>query len=131
MSVIRINYTGYKETLKYLNVECDDVIYNSGDFVVDWFNLYTDYIVNNKFSYLSGSSSIDHFIMDGAPFDVAYLYRIDKVNDTWELMYINDDMDLLLQNDIINKGIEFFVPENNHMTWQELKLYCKSYKYGL
>jgi hypothetical protein len=35
------------------------------------------------------------------------------------------------QNEILNKGIEFFVPEKNLMNWEELKMYCKSYKYNI
>jgi hypothetical protein len=131
MSVISVKYNGYKKKLKYIHLSCDDNIYNSGDFVVDWFNVMHDYIVNNKYPYISTSSSIDHFIMDGAPFDGTYLYQVDKVNEKWELIYIDDVKDLLEQNEIVRKGIEFFVPEDNHMNWEELKLYCKSYKYGI
>jgi hypothetical protein len=79
MSVISIKYKGYKENLKYIRLSCDDNIYNSGNFVVDWFDVITDYIINNKYTYISTSSSVDHFIMDGAPFYSAYLYN--KNND--------------------------------------------------
>lgn len=128
MSVISIRYNGYKETIKYIHLSCDDDIYNSGNFVVDWFNVITDYIVNNKYSYITVSSSLDHFIMDDAPFHSAYLY---KMNNKWELIYIDEIEDLLEQDIIIRKGIEFFVPENNRMSWEELKTYCRAYKYNI
>ncbi len=69
---------------------------------------------------ISHSSSVDHFIMDGAPFDSAYLHIVDGKG---VLKYV-DETDpgyLYTQQDVYEKGIEFFVKEGTQPTWEELK----------
>ena len=57
--------------------------------------------------YLCNSSSVDHFIMDGAPYDSAYLmFKEGKP-------YLSYDYD--------ENGWEMFVPTGTEPTWEELK----------
>lgn len=116
-------------------------IFDSGDFVKDWYYMRKFLIteISNIESYFSYSSSVDHFIMDSAKFDSAYLIVNDDItelkypsnipvikntkNNTKEeqqkfLQYLVED------NDIDENGIEFFVPENTKPTWAELRKMC-------
>ena len=50
-------------------------LFNSGDFVKDWYDCNKFIITelsDSEYAF-SNSSSVDHFIMDGAPFRSAYL----------------------------------------------------------
>ena len=106
---------------KYENVTCspcfsdEKFTFDSGDFVKDWFEMIR-YIVMNceeggTFS-ASCSSSVDHFIMDGAPFDSTHLIFPDNDGEDAYLDYKD------------STGIEFFVKEGTKPTWQELKDIC-------
>jgi hypothetical protein len=72
--------------------------------------------------HLSGSSSCDHFIMDGAKFDSAYLHIVD---DKAILKYLDRTDPKWYLSDICEEGIEYFVPEGTTPTWEELKEMCK------
>jgi hypothetical protein len=132
MAVIDINYDeGNEENLGYKSVQVsygnnEKKIFNSGDFVKDWFDM-TKYVITVLYkteSHFIHSSGVDHFIMDGAPYDSAYLHTVDGKA---VLRYINRkkgslDMDEMIANrEIYEKGIEIFIEENTIPTWEELK----------
>lgn len=124
MSVISINYNDGGDPLGYESVQFsfgfsnEKKIFNSGNFVQDWFDMRKFMIMeydNSKDPYSSYSSSVDHFIMDGAPYESAYLKPVDDKSEKWFLDY---------EYDFQNQGIEFFVPEGTRPTWEELKTMC-------
>ena len=88
--------------------------FNSGDFPKDWFMAKKKYIhhADNEL-FLSHSSSVDHFIMDGAEFDSAWLVWNEKDEDP-ELVYKQTD-----------DGWEMFVPKDTKPTWESHKKNCK------
>jgi hypothetical protein len=128
MAVIGINYDGgnyhnydgieiqcdIKYESVYLHTSTGDFIFDSGDFVKDWFLAKRKFI--KEISYYDqtfcDSSSVNHFIMHGASFDSAYLHTDDEGNSRLEYQYDED-------------GWEFFVKEGTKPTWEELKNYCK------
>lgn len=136
MAVIGINYLGGnyyddndnliedepKYESVYLHTVKGEILFNSGNFVKDWFDAKKKYL--QEFSEnepLSGSSTCYHFIMDGAKFDSGYLHMdgetpvlkyIDRTNEKWYLTNIDE-------------GWEMFVPEGTQPTWEELKEMCK------
>lgn len=143
MAVIGINYEGANhdydkdgkriETpgcLKYKSVyvyyQDDEKIFDSGNFIKDWFDAKGFYArgLMDKEPYLSGSSTCDHFHMDGANFDSAYLHIVD---DKPVLKYVNteDPNWFITQRDVYEKGWEFFVEPGTQPTWEELKEICK------
>jgi len=125
MAVIGINYReGDKKNLSYESVEIvlgisgdrDVKLFNTGNFVKDWFD-HVKWLVMNDISkkeFIMHSSSVDHFLMDGAPYDSAWL-QVDE-NDVTSLVYDYDAKHL---------NIELFVPEGTKPTWEELKEICK------
>lgn len=133
MGFIRINYDeGNKTDLGYQSVELHygknnnekKLFFNTGNFIKDWYDMRKHMIkeVENEL-YFTQSSSVNHFIMDGAPYDSAYLHivdgkpvlkYIDRSNPNWWM----DDKN-------IDDGMEFFVPENTQPTWEELKNMCE------
>lgn len=125
MAVISVDYKegskskkmGYKRVeLHYDNFNKIEY-WDSGDFVLDWYNM-VKFIIQNEISNtenISHSSSLDHFIMDGAPYCSAYL-NMDKDNKPY-LVYGDDE------------GIELFVHAGTQPTWEELKEYVKSYEF--
>jgi hypothetical protein len=132
MAYTTINYDdGNKENLGYEFVEIhygnnQKKFFNSGNFVKDWFDLRKFQIVelSDAESYFTHSSSVDHFIMDGAPYESAYLHM---EGDKPILKYVDksDPNYIFTQEDIYEKGTEFFVPEGTNPTWEELKEMCK------
>lgn len=143
MAIISINYTGYnhdlddkgkridvtdpKRRLKYKSVSVNygdsKKLYKTGNFVKDWYNAIK-FLVTSSNEPVSSSSSVDHFIMDGANFDSAYLHienetpvlkYLDRTNEKWYLSPISD-------------GVEFFVEEGTTPTWEELKTICGDIK---
>jgi hypothetical protein len=103
----------YKSVEVFYGEEEESKIFNSGNFVKDWFDAMKFKVLElrGKEYGFGCSSSVDHFIMDGAPYDSAYLK--DKGNDEWYLDYDNYE-----------NGIELFVPEGTKPTWEELKVMC-------
>ena len=70
---------------------------------------------------VTGSSSVDHFFMDGAPYESAYLHMVD---DNAVLKYVDTSDPMWVLDDSLN-GIEFFVPQGTKPTFEELKELCK------
>lgn len=107
---------GYKEvSINYGDNQ--EKKFDSGDFVKDWYFLLKWIILDADLKEpICNSSCVDHFIMDGAPYDSAYLIpdeentRLEYANSCWD--------------ECIDKGIEFFVPIGTKPTWEELKLLC-------
>jgi hypothetical protein len=102
---VRISYgNGMKHTKEF----------KSGDFVKDWYDcnkfILTE-LADTEYGF-ANSSTVDHFLMDGAPYDSAYLYVKD---DVAELKY---------GNDWYSRGVEFFVKEGTTPTWDELREIC-------
>lgn len=122
MAVISIEYDeGNKDNLGYKSVEIcygdnlkEKKIFNTGDFVKDWYDMrkYMIQTLLDSEQFFISSSSVDHFIMDDAPYDSAYL----KTNDdgTPYFSYVYDE-----------ESIEFFVPKSTQPTFNELKEICK------
>ncbi len=141
MAVIVINYEGvnydYNEDdelietpggLKYKSVyvhyEGGEKVFDSGNFIKDWFDakgFYARGLMDKE--HLYNSSTCNHFIMDGAPYDSAYLHIVD---DKPVLMYLDrkDPNWFMTQRDVYEKGWEFFVEPGTQPTWEELKKYC-------
>jgi len=120
MAVIGINYDdGNKKKLGYESVSLslmlndEDILFNTGDFVKDWYDCIKYVIINEIDEPIMHSSSVDHFIMDGAPYDSAHL---------------NTESTPILEYNKKIKGIEFFVKEGTKPTWEELKLICGDIK---
>ncbi len=140
MAVIGINYSGGNELddddnliekpinyesveLRYMMDNDRKVYFNSGNFVKDWFDAMKDFMTtDHQDAYLSHSSCVNHFIMDGAKYDSAYLH----LDDEPVLKYVDhSDPDYLwTQRDVYERGTEFFVPEGTNPTWKELKDMC-------
>lgn len=136
MAYVTINYNedGNQNNLGYKSVEVSigmsqnkdkTETFSSGDFIKDWFNA-TKFILQNveDSEPVGHSSSVDHFIMDGAKFDSAYLH-VDKIK-TGELLYFDRSKPNWWRDSYIDKqGIEMFVPRGEQWTWEQLKEYCK------
>ncbi|MFA5366343.1 MAG: hypothetical protein WC333_00270 [Dehalococcoidia bacterium] len=126
MAVIGVNYTdGLKKgTLEYVSVDLsfgspiEVKVFESGNFIKDWYYMRKFLIqkVLDHEPYASASSSVDHFIMDGAPYDSGYL-----IYDEGLAKHV-----LKYGNEFAFDGIEFFVPEGTQPTWEELKKMCES-----
>ncbi len=104
----------YSHVYLYLSSD-EEFIFNSGDFVKDWFWANKKFLeVHQREMRLSMSSSVDQFIMDGAPFDSAYLIFPEN-SEKGELTYKFEE-----------KSVEIFVHKGTTPTWEEYKKYCKS-----
>lgn len=121
MAVIGVNYTEFskKKDMGYQSVDISynnlkkEKIFDSGDFVKDWYNC-NKFIITKLFDkepHIMMSSSFDNFFMDGAKFDSAYL--ITNGDEAPELSYERDD-----------DKIEFFVKKGTKPTWLELRELC-------
>lgn len=118
------NYLKYESV--YIHYQGGEKLFECGNFVKDWFNAKKFYQMElmDKEPYLNGSSSCDHFHMDGANFDSAYLHIVD---DKPVLKYVDetDSNYRRTQRDIYENGWEFFVEQGTRPTWNELVEYCK------
>lgn len=107
----------YREVYLHLCSGDEEYTFDSGDFVKDWFHAKKKFLeFHEEEVSLGASSTVDHFIMDGAPYDSAYLVFKDG-NEMGELSYNEEDY---------KTGWEMFVPKGTTPTWEELKKYCKS-----
>lgn len=125
MAVYGINYDeGNEKDLGYKSVHVsygkglnEKKVFNSGNFVKDWFDLVRCIIkeLADTEDHFVGSSSVDHFFMDGADkiYDVAYLQADENGNAV--LVYEWTDWD----------AIQIYVPKGTKPTWAELKEMCK------
>lgn len=128
-----INYSegGGQQPLNYKSVEIhfgnkEKKFFDTGDFVKDWWDR-TKYIIQELLDsgdVFINSSSVDHFIMDGAPYDSAYLHVVDE-KPVLKYVDTTDPDYLFTQADIFEHGTEMFVPEGTKPTWEELKEICK------
>lgn len=158
MAVISISYSeGNKKNLNYKSVKISYNIlkknkkFSSGNFVKDWYNLMKFIIENDLWNkeIISHSSSVDHFIMDGAPYDSAYLHMennnpilkyTEEINEEELKIFLKEKYKTKKQKEEaerrirlnkiffekeITDGIEFFVPKNTKPTLEELKILCK------
>ena len=141
MAVIGINYSGgehdYDEEGNfieitpvsyenvYLHTQKEKFIFNSGNFVKDWFQAKMKYAkeIQEIEPYLSGSSTCDHFIMDGAKYGSAYLH-IEEGKAVLKYVDTTDPDYLFTQSDIYENGWEMFVEPGTKPTWEELKKSC-------
>jgi hypothetical protein len=138
MAVIGINYDGGNQYDENGNVASNDMKYNSvylytnekefvfdsGDFIKDWYNAKKKYMeFMDKEPFLSQSSSCNHFQGDGGAFDSAYLHVI---NEKPVLKYVDTTEPdwVFSQRYVFENGWEFFVKEGEKPTWEELKEYC-------
>lgn len=121
MAVIGINYDegskakdlGYESVYFSYGRNRKEKLFDSGDFVKDWYDAMKFYLneLNDKYPHLMGSSSCDHFIMDGAKFDSMYLgYDEEKEEPVLSPNY--------------GDGMELFVKEGTTPTWHELRKLC-------
>jgi hypothetical protein len=137
MAVLSIQYNGgltyddddnrvgelpvYESVRLWISTSDKEFIFDSGNFPKDWYEAkkkYQEFMDIEPF--LSGSSSCDHFIMDGAPYDSAYLHVVD---DKPVFLYVDKSKSdwYIKQAYIFDEGWEFFVPENTTPTWEEFK----------
>lgn len=126
MAVISINYDegnnndlGYKSLeISYANLS-EKKIFDSGNFIKDWYDLNKFIILKLSGTeyFFSMSSSIDQFFTDGANdlYDIAYLYNNEFIS---ELLYNIDYIDA-------DKYIKFYVHKGTTPTWGELKKMCE------
>lgn len=137
MAVIGINYEGgnyhdeddnlIKRPIIYesvtLSVSGQNFVFDSGDFVKDWAFAKKKFVEFEDEPHFSNSSSVDHFFMDGAEYDSAYLH-VDNGIPVLKYIDKSDPNYLWAQIDIYENGWEYFVPKGNKFTWEELKKYC-------
>jgi len=132
MAFTTINYDeGNKENLGYKSVEIHygngenksekffkKKFFATGNFVKDWWDLRKFQIteLSGKEEFFTHSSTVDNFIMDGAPYDSAYLVYNEQ--EQKHILYYGRVRE-------VQEGIEFFVPEGTKPTWEELKKICK------
>ena len=124
MAVYGINYNeaGSEQPLNYESVRVhygknEEKLFNSGNFVKDWFDL-VKFIINvlsETEPHFVGSSDVDHFFMDGADelYDEAYI--VPDETGVAELCYGNFE----------EIGIKLYIPKGTKPTWTELKEICK------
>lgn len=127
MAIFSITYNeggnpiDYKSVEVYYSYSNKLKSFNTGDFVKDWYNAIKYYIKNLNEEHFICSSTIDHFFMDGADYDSAFLHI---ENDLPILKYI-DKNDKEWYNSQVVEGIELFVKAGTRPTWEELKDYCE------
>lgn len=104
-----------------ISTKKEKFIFNSGNFVKDWFDAKKKYMdeLQDTEHYLSASSDINHIQSDsGNKFDSAYLHVVD---DKPILLYTDAN-----KSDYVwMEGWEFFVPAGTKPTYEELKEMCK------
>jgi hypothetical protein len=124
MAVIGINYEEPNpETYKSIEISYAHLakrkVFESGNFIVDWYN-HNKWIAEemdgelSKEHHFSNSSSVDHFIMDGANVESRYL----KIDEN-EVPYLTEEYDYL------DPGTELFIPKGEKWNWEQLKQYVK------
>lgn len=117
ISEIPIEYKGVNlSTGKLGNIE-----FNSGNFIKDWYDAKKKYLEECDDEPFCHSSSVDHFLMDGAKYDSAYLHVVDGKPVLKYLDRTKKDWFI----DPIGDGWEYFVKEGETPTFEELKESCK------
>jgi len=119
MAVYGINYNeggkpdlGYESVYFFPNHTEKKILFNSGDFVKDWYDLIKHIIQNTEDEPIAGSSTVDHFFMDGADelYDEAYLH--------------DDGNGYDLHYEYMPEIFKFFVLKGTKPTWLELRELC-------
>jgi hypothetical protein len=108
------NPVDYKNVYLHFCGGDKEFVFDSGNFIKDWYDAKKKFLEFHE----DEVSSVDHFIMDGAPYDSAYLVFKNDEDDMGELTYEYND-----------KGWEMFVPKGTKPTWEELKQMCKTEKH--
>lgn len=126
MAVIGINYKEPNpetyESIRIMYGEGSDKVklFDTGNFIVDWYN-HNKWIAHeidgelSKEHHFSNSSSVDHFVMDGAPIESRYLKFDEEKNP-----YLDKEFDWH------DPGTELFIPLGTDWSWEELKEYVKN-----
>lgn len=132
MAIININYNKVNDKIEYISTDVsrlnnNEKIFNSGDFVKDWYQAIK-YCLNLENEYFSYLSSIDDFIIDGAPYDSVYLYLDENENPI--LYYPNNSTPENVKEgeeflDSKKDKIELFVNRGEKLSWEELLNKCK------
>ena len=124
MAVYGINYgEGSKQQdLGYNSVDVrygknQEKVFNSGNFVKDWYDLVKFIIkeLSETESHFVGSSSVDHFFMDGG----------DELYDEACLIFVDNNEPKLVYGLFDSDALKFYVPTGTQPTWVELKEMCK------
>jgi hypothetical protein len=108
-----LNYEGVE--MRYdENNERKCKLFNTNNFIKDWFDAMKWFIQGDFDDLLMDSSTVNHFIMDGGSelYDSAYLG-------------FDEDKNAYLYYDWDDRGMELFVPKGERLTWEELKLLCE------
>ena len=118
MSVTHINYIdqgrGNPPIYQSVDISYSDhkkKFFKSGDFVKDWYD-HVRFIImelSQSGEYFMNSSTVDHFIMDGAPYISAYM------------IFDNNKCELKYGNQYFDKGIELFVHKGTRPSWRTIK----------
>lgn len=119
MAVIGINYDGDGKKIKYESVYLHygndkEKKFASGNFVKDWYDCLKFCIMKlsgKDNAFFAHSSTVNHFIMDGAPYSSAYLDTKGEPKLVYKFSYEED-------------RIEFFVSQGTKPTWEELRKLC-------
>jgi hypothetical protein len=149
MAVLGINYDGggyvYDENDErtdefvpleyqsvYLSTQNEKFEFNSGNFIVDWYNAIKKFYneLLDVEPHLSHSSSVNHFIMDGAPYSSAYGHW--DTGDKLILKYLDENWSdtvegMVKARKIYEGGVELFVEDGTTPTFEELKEYVNEY----
>lgn len=120
MAVISIDYNdGNKKDLGYKSIDVSynnlksKKVFNSGNFVKDWYDCIKFCITKiQNTEPIMHSSSVNHFFMDGANYDSAYL------------VVTKENVSLSYDSSKHGENIELFVEENTTPTWDELRKIC-------
>jgi hypothetical protein len=135
MAFISIHYNEGKKRVKYESVYLlykkkreTRKVFDTGDFVKDWFNCIkfciTDVIKTD--SLILMSSTVDTFIMNGAPYSSAYLMFNKKKEPYLEYLPVPKSVkEQLLRKKVLEEGIELFIEKDKKYTWEQLKERCK------
>lgn len=121
MAWLTINYDD-GDANSYRNIELTfedntEKIFNTGDFVQDWYD-YKKYIIFSDIEERIGySSSVDHFIMDSKKYKSKYLHKMSTDENGKEVWDLLDDW---------NEGrTEFFLKVDENLNWKQLKSRCE------
>jgi len=114
MAVIGINYCKEKDNniiynYVYLHTSNNEFIFNSGNFLKDWYDANKKYFNDQyKFEFhFFYSTSVSDFNEDNKDFEMVYLVLEDEKQ---KLLYQTR-----------NEHIKMFVPKGQVLTWEQLK----------
>jgi len=116
---VDIIYGGVAPTMVYKGVSFssdikeEDKIFYTGDFLKDWYfcQKYLVQIKSKSEGSLSYSSTVNHFVTDGAPYQSRYLSIVDGKG------FLNEESN--------GEQMRFFVPNDQDFTWGVLQAYCE------